>query len=189
MIQITNMIRDFLWHGGKGKQKKYHLVNWETVKHPYVEGGLQVRDPDLANLALGGKIIWNLYVNHRHPVRKISRKKYLNGASMRNLQATNISKGTSIYNLYRHGLEPFQKNLFRILGNGKKTMLWKDNIMGNTPLIESEDLKEIHAWLSQLGIKKSKTSLCGMIKEDGKVGISRASQIKCNRKNPSFLLH
>jgi hypothetical protein len=43
---------------------KYHLFKWKIVKRPYVEGGLQVRDPELANLALGGKIIWNLYANH-----------------------------------------------------------------------------------------------------------------------------
>jgi hypothetical protein len=55
MIQITKMIRDFLWHGGKGNQKKYHLVNWETIKRPYAKGGLQVRDPKLENIALGGK--------------------------------------------------------------------------------------------------------------------------------------
>jgi hypothetical protein len=137
------MIRDFLWRGGKGNQKKYHLVNWETVKLPYAEGGLQVRDLELANLALGGKIIWNLYANHRHPVSNLLIFFYLNGASMRNLQATNTPKGTLIWNLCRHGLEPFQKNLFQIPGNGKKTMLWQDNIMGNTPLTESDDLKEI----------------------------------------------
>jgi hypothetical protein len=73
-IQITKMIRDFLWHGGKGNQKKYHLVNWETVKRPYAEGGLQVRDPKLENIALGGKIIRNLYANHRHPIRNLLKK-------------------------------------------------------------------------------------------------------------------
>jgi hypothetical protein len=98
------MIRDFLWHGGKGNQKKYHLVKWETVKHPYVEGGLQAREPEFANLALGGKIIWNLYANHRYLVSNLLKKKYLNGASMRNLQAANIPKGTLTQNLCRRGL-------------------------------------------------------------------------------------
>jgi hypothetical protein len=79
---------------------------------PYDEGGLQVRDPELANLALGVKIVWNLYENHKHPVSNLLKKKYLIGASMRNLQAVNIPKGTLIWNLCRHGLEPFQKHLF-----------------------------------------------------------------------------
>jgi hypothetical protein len=46
----------------------------ETVKHPYVEGGLQVRDPKLANLALGGKIIWNLYANQKNTVSNLLKK-------------------------------------------------------------------------------------------------------------------
>jgi hypothetical protein len=33
-------------------------------------------------------------------------------------------------------------------------MLWQDNIMGDAPLIESEDLMEIRLWLSQRSINK-----------------------------------
>jgi hypothetical protein len=117
--QISKLIRDFLWRGGKGNQKKYHLVNWETVKRPISEGGLQVRDPELANLALGGKILWKLYTNRRHPVSQILRKKYLKGASLRNLQAENTPKGTLIWNLCRRGLDFFQKHCIASLGMGK----------------------------------------------------------------------
>jgi hypothetical protein len=62
MSQITKMIRDFLWRGGKGNHKKYHLVNWDTVKCPHSDGGLQVRDPELANLALGGGKSFGTYM-------------------------------------------------------------------------------------------------------------------------------
>ena len=119
-------------------------MNWEIVKRPYSEGGLQVRDLKLANLALGGKILWKLYANCRNLVSKLLRKKYLNGASMRNIRAENTPKGTLIWNLCRHRLDSFQKHLYRILGNGKKTMLWQDSIMGNAPLNVSDDFKEIH---------------------------------------------
>jgi hypothetical protein len=87
-------------------------------------------------------------------VSNLLRKKYLNGASMRNLQAKNTSKGTLIWNLCHCGLDSFQKHLFRIPGNGKRTMLWQDNIMGNAPLNDSKDIKEIHEWLTQCGINK-----------------------------------
>ena len=40
--QISKIIRDFLWEGGKGNLKKLHLVNWETLKRPILEGGLQI---------------------------------------------------------------------------------------------------------------------------------------------------
>ena len=96
LAQVSNLIRDFLWQGGKGNQKKFHLVNWETVKHPINEGGLQIRDFGHANIALGGKIIWKLYSNSGHPVSQILRRKYLQGNSMRNIQAKNTTKGTMI---------------------------------------------------------------------------------------------
>ena len=57
MSQISKLLRDFLWNGGKGNQIKLHLVSWDIVKRPLSEGGMQIRDPGLANLAMGGKII------------------------------------------------------------------------------------------------------------------------------------
>jgi hypothetical protein len=47
------------------------------------------------------------------------------------------------------GLDFFQIYLYRIPGNGKKTLIWKDNIMGHPPLENSEEIKEIREWLTQ----------------------------------------
>ena len=58
--QISKLLRDFLWNGGKGNQNKLYLVCWETIKKPISKGGLQIRDPGLANIALGRKIIWQM---------------------------------------------------------------------------------------------------------------------------------
>ena len=58
--QISKLLRDFLWNGGKGNQNKLHMFGYETTRKPISEGGLQIRDPRLANLALGGKIIWQM---------------------------------------------------------------------------------------------------------------------------------
>jgi hypothetical protein len=67
-------------------------------------------------------------------------------------------------------------------------MLWQDNIMGNAPLIESEDLKEIRAWLSQRGINKitdiSAWDDSGRWKSWDLSGVP--NQMQC--KNPSSLL-
>ena len=57
LAQISKIMRDFLWSGGKGNHNKMHLVSWEVLKRPYSKGGLQIRDPRLANLALSGKLI------------------------------------------------------------------------------------------------------------------------------------
>jgi hypothetical protein len=151
--QISKLIRDFLWRGGKGNQSKFHLVSWDIAKRPKREGGLQIRDPSLANIILGGKILWQMYSNRSHPVSLLLQKKYLKGTSLRNFQNDNTPKGTPLWNLCRKGLEFFKKQLFRVPGNGKRTLLWTDSIMGKPPLENAVELTEIRVWLSQLGLK------------------------------------
>ena len=57
-VQISKLLRDFLWSGGNGSLNKLHLVKWEDLKRPLSAGGLQIRDPSLASLALSGNLIW-----------------------------------------------------------------------------------------------------------------------------------
>ena len=85
MDQITKIIWDLLWQGGKGNQKKFHLVKWDTVKRLLAEGGLQIWDLGLVNLALGCKFSWNLHSNSKHPVSRIMKVKYMRGEPLRNL--------------------------------------------------------------------------------------------------------
>ena len=106
---ISKLLRDFLWNGGKGSQNKMHLLSWEILKRPISEGGLQIRDPVLANLELGGKLIWKLYVDKNHPVSKIFRMKYLKGDSLRNLTNSNAPIGTTISNSCRRGINKFNQ--------------------------------------------------------------------------------
>ena len=85
MDQIARLIKEFLWKGGKGNKNKYHLVSRDTRKRPLLEGGLQIRDPRLVNMDLGGKILWKLFSNRDHPINNILWKKYLKGGSICNL--------------------------------------------------------------------------------------------------------
>ena len=55
--QISKFIRDFMWRGGKGNEIKFHLVIWDIVKHPMMEGGLQIRDPGSAKLVFERKFL------------------------------------------------------------------------------------------------------------------------------------
>ena len=52
-----------------------HLVNWDIVKRPVIEGGLQIRDSGLANLAMGGKLLWNLLSKKKHLISQFFWKK------------------------------------------------------------------------------------------------------------------
>ena len=142
--QISKILWDFLWNGGKGSQSKMHLVSWDTLKKPIFEGGLQIRDPRLSNLALGGKFLWQRYVDKHHLVGKIFRLKFLKEIPLRNLTSFSTPLGTTIWNLCWKGIDEFKQHLYRIPGNGNKVRLWEDKISGNNPLssgIMFEELK------------------------------------------------
>ena len=68
MDQISKLIRYFLWSGGKGNHNRVHLLKWDIFKTPVLESGLQIKDPGLTNLAIGGKILWQLFSDRKHPV-------------------------------------------------------------------------------------------------------------------------
>ena len=57
---LDGMLRRFLWEGGKQNERKLHLVSWDKVQKPLMEGGLQIRDIANQNLALGAKLMWNI---------------------------------------------------------------------------------------------------------------------------------
>ena len=96
MNQISKLLRDLLWQGGKGNENRLHIVKWDTVKRPDLEGSLHIRELGMVNLAMGGKLLWQFFSNKKHPVSQFLLEKYLKGGSLRNLQLSNIPKGTII---------------------------------------------------------------------------------------------
>ena len=58
MNNISLEIRKFLWQGGKVQNKKFHLVNLDTVNETRSKGGLGLRDPKQLNTSLGSKLVW-----------------------------------------------------------------------------------------------------------------------------------
>ena len=54
-----------------------HLVKWDIVKRPVLEGVLKIRDTGLANLAMGGKLLWEFFSNRKHLVSQILWKNIL----------------------------------------------------------------------------------------------------------------
>lgn len=57
---IKKFQRDFLWEGGR--QKKDHLIKWETVVQPKEYGGIGMGRIKEHNVALMGKWLWRFAV-------------------------------------------------------------------------------------------------------------------------------
>jgi hypothetical protein len=68
--KIEAMFRRFLWEGGKQSGRKLHLISWEKISKPILEGGLNFKNAHVQNLALGAKMLWNLSPGSQRGVKK-----------------------------------------------------------------------------------------------------------------------
>eukprot|EP00253_Pinus_taeda_P005951 PITA_05951 len=152
--QIATLIRNFLWQGGKGNEKKLHLVKWDTVKRPIDEGGLQIRDPSFINKSLGGKLLWKIISDPSHSISIILQSKYSDKEAIRKMQIQSTAASSQVRRLCCKSSEFFKKHMYRIPGNGKSTQLWKDRIMGKDLLAEREDIAELRNWLERAGVNR-----------------------------------
>ena len=114
--------------------KKYALVSWKTVKLPRIEGGLQIRDLKLQNLATGAKLLWNLLKSRPSWCSRALKIKYFPGSRLRGLESDHVKKnGSPIFALCKKSLHKFVENLYWSPGNGKQINIWKDSVLGKPP--------------------------------------------------------
>ena len=60
--RLHKMTRSFLW-GGDGISRTWNHVNWNMVTTLKRFGGLGIREVRLTNLAMLGKLVWNMLHN------------------------------------------------------------------------------------------------------------------------------
>eukprot|EP00253_Pinus_taeda_P028484 PITA_28484 len=136
--QISCLMRNFLW----------------KVKRPIAEGGLQIRDPQQENLALGCKLLWQLITEPMHPISQLLKLKYLQNQSITSFNPVLSPRGMQAWRLCCKGIEFFRNHLYKIPGNGKNILLWRDQIMGHPPLSTINEIVDLRAWLSSKGTRK-----------------------------------
>ena len=148
--QIEGLLKSFLWNGGNnGGGKKYALVSWETIKQPRTEGGLQIRDLKLQNLAIEAKLLWNMLAPKPTWCSLVLKNKYFPGPRLRCLEGEYVkTKGSSIFYLCKKLLPSFIENLYWIPGNGKVIKIWQDSILGNYP----PRLPRLQSWMEVKGL-------------------------------------
>ena len=110
--KVDALLRRFLWEGGKNNERRLHLVSWDKIKKPILEGGLQVRNIAVQNLDLGSKLLWNLVSGHTSWSKKVLWKKYFQGSHSRCLDKPPRTLTESpIFKLCLTALERFKSNL------------------------------------------------------------------------------
>ena len=98
--KMEGLLRNFLWEGGKGNEKKLHLVSWNKIQKPRNEGGLQLRNLATQNLALGANLLWQIVTGKDSWSKKVLQKKYFPGTRKRCLDMPPPTRnGSPIYKL------------------------------------------------------------------------------------------
>eukprot|EP00253_Pinus_taeda_P034931 PITA_34931 len=148
LSKLDSLLRRFLWEGGNNNDRRIHLVNWEFLKRPFLEGGLHLRNLAAQNLALGSKILWNLVSGNSSWSKRVIWKKYFQGQRLRCLdKPPRLLKGSLILNLCNAAREQFNHHLYWIPGNGRNIKIWDDSILRDQPLNQVEGLANIKVWL------------------------------------------
>ena len=136
LTKIEGLLKNFLQQGGKNRGgKKFALISWKKIKMPWMEGGLQLRDLKFQNMAVGEKILWNLFEKKTSWSSQVIWHKDFVGSRMRCLENEPIMIQVSpIFMLCKKALTKFKDELFLILGNRRYVRIWNDSILGKSPL-------------------------------------------------------
>jgi ribonuclease HI len=153
--KIEALIRHFLWEGGKQTGRKLHLISWGKISKPYLEGGLQLKDLQTQNLALGEKILWNIISGKSNWSKRALWKKYFRGPRKKCLgNPTKLGKGSPIFSLCQKVLQAFLTQITWIPGNGKDISIWEDSVLGEPTLSTRQDLRRLRDWMQTNSLHK-----------------------------------
>ena len=125
-------------------ENKLSLVSSENISKPWINGGLQIRNMEMQNLALGAKILWKIITRKSSWCKKALWKKYLSRSRLRSLDSPpRVRKGSVIYSILVKAFPFFSNRLTWISGNGKNIKIWEDSIMGEHSLNQTNGLDQI----------------------------------------------
>eukprot|EP00253_Pinus_taeda_P002659 PITA_02659 len=148
------IICSFLWQGGKQDTKKFSVVKWSKVILSIEKGGLGIRVPRLANIAMGFKLIWRILIEKGSWWTDIIKKKYLNGPNSNILLETIIDRHcTPVWKLIKKSLPQFKPHISKALGNGSGNSVWDDRIMGMQARGDLPKYRPLQQWMNQANLK------------------------------------
>jgi len=124
--KIDRVTKSFIW-GGTGSNRKWNRVKWSAVTSPKKSGGLTIRETRLSNIALLGKLVWNLLYDLQKLWVRVLSHKYIKGGDIWNIKAKeNISL---IWRSILKALEALRQGFQFCIGDGSSSF-WYDNWTG-----------------------------------------------------------
>jgi len=137
---LDKTVRSFIWKGSTNKGM--HMVGWEKITKSKKNGGLGVRTARKQNIALLGKLVWDMFKPSNHLWSQILSARYLQGS---NIFLTRNSKGSPIWNAIVKTLKVLEDGFHFKIGNGTSSMwyepwLLKDPLCHLVPFVQIQDI-------------------------------------------------
>lgn len=147
--KIEDIIKTFIWKGGKQNEKRFSLINWETVSRPFQEGSLKLKNLNAQNVAMGTKVIWRIIAPNPGWVQIALWRKYYRGSRMRCLDQPKNKFNTPFSKFICKTSSLIRDHAFWVPGNGKCIQIWNDSILNNPPLVKVLRKPALQRWMAE----------------------------------------
>ncbi|GAU41808.1 hypothetical protein TSUD_299740 [Trifolium subterraneum] len=137
LADAARVLNSFLW-GGSEESRKINWLKWDRICLRKEEGGLGVRRVKEFNLALLGKWCWRLLQDTEGLWFRVLAAKYGIRDGQMDCGGSTASNWWKVINSIRSGSEAsggrwFGENTVRRVGDGERTLFWKDSWMDRIP--------------------------------------------------------
>ena len=132
--EIDRKNKSFLWGELEG-ERKVHLVSWDKVNKPKVEGGLGIKSMRQVNAAFLAKLGWRLLAEPRSLWSRVLRAKYCDNRCDMDM-FKNKANASNAWRGIIQNVDVVRKGINMAVGNGAKTFFWHHRWATDKPLIE-----------------------------------------------------
>ncbi|XP_058756625.1 uncharacterized protein LOC131629842 [Vicia villosa] len=122
---IEKWMRNFIWSGNLDK-KKLVTVSWKICCKDLKEGGLGIKSLRNFNSASNALLCWNFLRNKQDWAMLLAAR------VRRNNNFINYSISSSIWSSIKGSVNTVLENSQWVIGNGKSTLFWLDNWLGDS---------------------------------------------------------
>ena len=133
--RLERLQRNFLW-GDTNGEFKHHLVGWDTVCSPIIDGGLGIRKLVAFNQALLSKWLWRFGMEASHLWRWVLVARFGLGAGGWCMGQVRGSHGCGLWKGILAVWETFLQNVAFWVGHGNRVRFWLDRWCGDRTLKE-----------------------------------------------------
>ncbi|PNX74924.1 ribonuclease H, partial [Trifolium pratense] len=145
---LDKIVRRFIWKGTG--DKGMHLVGWNKITQPRKLGGLGVRRSRLQNVALLGKLIWEILHSPNKLWVKLFDDRYLKGQLPFNVR---IYGGSAVWNSLVKAMNMLRDGFTLKIGDGNSSFwfdpwVFKERLSSVVPYVDIHDtsLKIQEVW-------------------------------------------